>query len=249
MKTKEQILIDREVANESCDWWKSQYNEVMSECQEIENEIDNFGWSSERKEKLDECEKKIDLLINKGKYEIKNLNNIRQEEARFTWDTLPKKSTNTKINWQYTEWDKNGNKTKDENKDKISQTTRKKMSNQAFTMNSKTLLSVDFARFKTCPQICDYCYVGNLERIYPAYASKLKTNDKWSKDNPTTFGLQLNAEYEKKRKSKAKNYKRLDKLPVRIYGSGDFIPEHLKDEVNKDNTKMMLEIIEYQISS
>ena len=67
MKTKEQILIDREVANESCDWWKSQYNEVMSECQEIENEIDNFGWSSERKEKLDECEKKIDLLINKGK--------------------------------------------------------------------------------------------------------------------------------------------------------------------------------------
>lgn len=29
----------------------------------------------------------------------------------------------------------------------------------------------------------------------------------------------------------------------------DFIPEHLKDEVNKDNTKMMLEIVEYQISS
>lgn len=29
----------------------------------------------------------------------------------------------------------------------------------------------------------------------------------------------------------------------------DFIPEHLKAEVNQDNTKMMLEIVEYQISS
>lgn len=98
---------------------------------------------------------------------------------------------------------------------------------QVFTDNSKTILSIDFDRFTTCPQICDYCYVGNLERIYPAYASKLKTNDKWSRDNPTTFADTLNAEHIAKRKSKSKKYKRLDKLPVRIYGSGDFIPEHL----------------------
>jgi len=98
---------------------------------------------------------------------------------------------------------------------------------EAFTENSKTLLSIDFDRFTTCPQICEYCYVGNLERLYPAYKAKIKKNDNRSKDNPTTFAQQLNGEYRKLRKSKSKKYIRLDKLPVRVYGSGDFIPDHL----------------------
>lgn len=98
----------------------------------------------------------------------------------------------------------------------------------AFTDNSKTLLSIDFNRFTTCPQICDYCYVGNLERLYPAYANKLRKNDNWSRSNPAEFAAQLNREYRQLRKSKSKKYQRLDKLPVRIYGSGDFIPEHFQ---------------------
>ena len=96
-----------------------------------------------------------------------------------------------------------------------------------FTENSKTILSIDFDRFTTCPQICDYCYVGTTERLYPAYAVKIRKNDNWSKDNPTTFAQQLNYEYRKLRQSKSKKYDRLDRMPVRIYGSGDFIPEHL----------------------
>ena len=98
---------------------------------------------------------------------------------------------------------------------------------EAFTENSKTLLSIDFDRFTTCPQICEYCYVGNLERLYPAYKAKIKRNDNRSKENPTTFAQQLNSEYKKLRKSKSKKYTKLDKLPVRVYGSGDFIPDHL----------------------
>jgi len=100
------------------------------------------------------------------------------------------------------------------------------MSLQAFTSNSKTILSVDFNRAGTCYQICDYCYVSNTERIYPAYAGKIKKNDNWAKLKPYSFAKQLNEEYKKLRKSKAVAYQRVDKLPVRIYGSGDFIPEH-----------------------
>ena len=69
--------------------------------------------------------------------------------------------------------------------------------------------------------------MGNLERIYPAYAEKIKRNDNSSRDNPDNFAQQLNREYRQIRKSKSKKYIRIDKLPVRIYGSGDFIPEHL----------------------
>ena len=98
---------------------------------------------------------------------------------------------------------------------------------KAFTTNTKTILSVDFDRFKTCPQICDYCYVGNIERFYPAYASKLMRNTKWAIDDPKDFAKNLNQEYAKARKSKSKVTHKLDKLPARIYGSGDFIPEHL----------------------
>ena len=97
---------------------------------------------------------------------------------------------------------------------------------QAFTSNSKTILSIDFDRFKTCPQICKYCYVGNMERIYPAYKQKIERNENWAKEKPDNFAKQLNLEYEKLRKSKAKNYKRLNKLPVRVYGSGDYHPIH-----------------------
>lgn len=97
---------------------------------------------------------------------------------------------------------------------------------QAFTQNSKTILSIDFDRFATCPQICSYCYVGNMERIYPAYKEKIERNVKWAKDKPDNFAKQLNYEYRKLRKSKAKTFRRLDKLPVRVYGSGDYHPIH-----------------------
>jgi len=99
---------------------------------------------------------------------------------------------------------------------------------KAFTANRKTVLSVDFDRFTTCPQICDYCYVGTTERIYPAYAGKIKRNSEWAIKRPQEFATQLNTEYRKLRKSKAKKFIRLDKLPARIYGSGDFIPEHFE---------------------
>mgnify|MGYP003962725473 CR=1 FL=1 len=76
------------------------------------------------------------------------------------------------------------------------------MSLQVFTKNSKTILSVDFNREQTCYQICEYCYVTNLERIYSAYADKIKKNDNLAKDNPKTFAQQLNSEYKKIRQKK-----------------------------------------------
>jgi len=97
---------------------------------------------------------------------------------------------------------------------------------QAFTQNSKTILSIDFDRFATCPTICSYCYVGNMERIYPAYKEKIERNVNWAKDNPDNFAKQLNLEYRKLRKSRAKSFRRLNKLPVRVYGSGDYHPIH-----------------------
>jgi len=69
--------------------------------------------------------------------------------------------------------------------------------------------------------------VGQLEKIYKAYKPKIEKNEKLAKDNPSLFAKRLNDEYNKLIKSKAKNYARLDKLPVRIYGSGDFKPHHL----------------------
>jgi hypothetical protein len=99
---------------------------------------------------------------------------------------------------------------------------------KAFTGNRKTVLSVDFDRFTTCPQICEYCYVGTTERLYPAYASKIKRNADWAVTHPKQFSTQLNTEYKKLRHSKSKKFYRLDKLPARIYGSGDFIPEHFE---------------------
>jgi hypothetical protein len=65
-----------------------------------------------------------------------------------------------------------------------------------------------------------------MERIYPAYKEKIERNVNWAKDNPDNFAKQLNLEYKKLRKSKSKIYRRLDKLPVRVYGSGDYHPIH-----------------------
>ncbi len=101
------------------------------------------------------------------------------------------------------------------------------MSVKAFTLNSKTIVSLDFDRFKTCPQICDYCYVGNTERLYPAYKAKITRNAKWANKDPEGFAEQLNHEYRKLRRSSSKQTARLEKLPARIYGSGDFIPKHI----------------------
>jgi len=97
-----------------------------------------------------------------------------------------------------------------------------------FTTNSKTILSLDFDRFTTCDQICAYCYVGNLEKLYKAYKPKIERNETMATDNPKMFASALNKEYRKYRRSKAKAYHRLDKLPVRIYGSGDFKEHHLE---------------------
>lgn len=93
---------------------------------------------------------------------------------------------------------------------------------QVFTKNSKTVLSIDFDRISTCPQICSYCYVGNMERIYPTYKAKIERNANLAKENPGNFAEQLNNEYGQLRKSKSKNYLNLNKLPVRVYGSGDY---------------------------
>lgn len=97
---------------------------------------------------------------------------------------------------------------------------------QVFTQNSKTILSIDFDRTKTCETICSYCYVANMERIYPAYKNKTTENNKMALENPDNFARQLNTEYRQHRKSKSKVYSRLSKLPVRVYGSGDYIQQH-----------------------
>lgn len=97
---------------------------------------------------------------------------------------------------------------------------------EVFTKNSKTILSVDFDRRGTCVQWCEYCYVDNMERIYTAYLTKIQKNNSWVSEDPKGFAAQLGNEYRKARRSKAKGMKGLDKMPVRIYGSGDYIPKH-----------------------
>lgn len=108
------------------------------------------------------------------------------------------------------------------------------MSLECFTGNQKTVVSVDFDRGSTCLQHCSYCYVDNMERIYPSYLAKITRNSETVKADPVDFAERLNKEYGKARNSKAKQYERLNKLPVRIYGSGDFIPEHLAFLQNAD---------------
>lgn len=99
---------------------------------------------------------------------------------------------------------------------------------QAFTSNRKTLLSIDFDRTNTCPQICSYCYVENTERIYKAYATKIKKNYTWALNDSVDFSNTLNKEYWQLRNSKTEKLKKLKTIPIRIYGSGDYIPGHFK---------------------
>lgn len=66
-----------------------------------------------------------------------------------------------------------------------------------------------------------------MERIYPAYGDKIRGNSDKVIADPRAFAETLNLEYAKAIKSKAKDYDGLEKLPVRIYGSGDYIKEHL----------------------
>jgi hypothetical protein len=65
-----------------------------------------------------------------------------------------------------------------------------------------------------------------MERIYPAYANKVKLNTSWAKDNPDNFAENLNTTYWKLRQSKSKDLQRLKHLPVRIYGGGDYTLDH-----------------------
>lgn len=65
-----------------------------------------------------------------------------------------------------------------------------------------------------------------MERIYSAYLDKITRTEEWARERPEEFAEQLNTEYRKIRRSKAKTFKRVERLPVRIYGSGDYIPEH-----------------------
>lgn len=113
------------------------------------------------------------------------------------------------------------------------------MSYKAFTKNSKTILSVDFDRRGTCPQWCDYCYVDNMENIYPAYLDKIQRNNSWAIDNSDNFARQLDNEYAFARRSQAKDISGIEKLPVRIYGSGDYIPQHF-DFLSKVNFKFYI---------
>ncbi len=110
------------------------------------------------------------------------------------------------------------------------------MSLQSFTGNQKTILSVDFDRASTCMQTCTYCYVNNMERIYPSYLGKTIRNSEKTKtsERRKEFADSLNSEFTKARNSKSKQFDGLARIPVRIYGSGDFIPDHYEvlDQVN-----------------
>jgi hypothetical protein len=67
-----------------------------------------------------------------------------------------------------------------------------------------------------------------MERIYPAYGDKIRRNTDEALASPEAFAAELNLEYQKFRKSSAKDLEGLEKLPVRIYGSGDYVREHLE---------------------
>lgn len=95
-----------------------------------------------------------------------------------------------------------------------------------FTHNSKTVISLDFDRVSTCSQICSYCYVKNTERMYKSYLPKTTKNAEFALKDPALFADTLNGEYRKLINSKQKLTEGLHKLPVRLYGSGDYIKEH-----------------------
>jgi hypothetical protein len=103
-----------------------------------------------------------------------------------------------------------------------------------FTHNQKTILSLDFDRVNTCKVICDYCYIENMERIYPAYKAKTEVNTQLARQDPKLFAVKLNQEYNKALNSKSVKFAKLAKLPVRIYGGGDYEKVHY--EIFKDLT-------------
>lgn len=98
----------------------------------------------------------------------------------------------------------------------------------SFTFNSKTLLSVDFDRESTCLHKCPWCYCNNMERLYPLWKIKIRQNSIKAKETPKQFAQQLNLEYSYLINSKQRKLVRLSKIPIRIYGSGDYIFEHLE---------------------
>ena len=65
-----------------------------------------------------------------------------------------------------------------------------------------------------------------MERIYSAYADKIKRTERWARERPEEFAEKLNEEYRRIRRSQARAFEGVERLPVRIYGSGDYIPEH-----------------------
>jgi len=94
----------------------------------------------------------------------------------------------------------------------------------AFTNNSKTILSIDVDK-RTCGQLCTYCYCDNMIRIYKSYGEKIIRNGNAARENGKNFAKQLNLEYRKLTTSK--NRQLYQKMPIRVYGCGDFIKEHL----------------------
>ena len=86
------------------------------------------------------------------------------------------------------------------------------------TKNSKTGWSLDFDRRSTCEHNCTYCYVTQMEKIYPAYYAKVVRNGKMAKWQNGKMIKMLNEEVIKKQL----------KAPLRIYGGGDFQPEHME---------------------
>lgn len=89
-------------------------------------------------------------------------------------------------------------------------------------MNSKTEISLDFSRDITCTYKCAYCYVKGMVSRMSTYEPKVIRNAIMAKDTPTEFSSLLNKEYRQ-----LENKLKLDNnFSVRIYGGGDYLPEH-----------------------
>jgi len=65
-----------------------------------------------------------------------------------------------------------------------------------------------------------------MENIYPKWKEKIYRNALKAKETPKQFADKLNLEYNYLINSKQKKLRRLSKIPIRIYGSGDYISEH-----------------------
>lgn len=87
--------------------------------------------------------------------------------------------------------------------------------------NSKTGLSLDFDRASTCEHNCSYCYVKGVELRSPNYRKKVIENGKMAKWQNEKMVKELNEELT------GKHEKGKLLAPLRIYGGGDFQPEHM----------------------